>query len=91
MLCYVYAVVPIALCRSEGCGISTSENGGVKTEIEEDYAYRPVVSDVGSITNTRGVIANPSIGEVKNKILKIKLLFVEKSTLLNNLIFCSSR
>jgi hypothetical protein len=57
-------VVPIALCRSEGCGISTSENGGVKIEIEEDYGYRPVVSDVGSISNTRGVIANPSIGEV---------------------------
>lgn len=30
LLCYVYAVVPIALCRSDGCGVSAGQNGGVR-------------------------------------------------------------
>jgi E3 ubiquitin-protein ligase RNF19A len=36
LLAYVYGVVPISLCRSEGCGVSTGTNGGVKIEIDEE-------------------------------------------------------
>ena len=35
LLCYVYGVVPIALCRSEGCGVYTTVNG-VRIDMEED-------------------------------------------------------
>jgi hypothetical protein len=66
LLCYVYAVVPIALCRSDGCGVSAGENGGVRIDVDEEEAYRPVVSEAGSLINARGIIANPSIGEVNN-------------------------
>ena len=41
LLCYVYGVVPIALCRSEGCGVTTSSSG-VKIDIDEDPPYRYV-------------------------------------------------
>ncbi|KAG1655249.1 E3 ubiquitin-protein ligase RNF19A [Nymphon striatum] len=30
LLAYVYGVVPVSLCRSGGCGVSTSPSGGVK-------------------------------------------------------------
>ena len=65
LLCYVYAVVPIALCRSDGCGVSAGENGGVRIDVDEEEAYRPVVSEAGSLINARGIITNPSIGEVR--------------------------
>ena len=35
LLCYVYGVVPIALCRSEGCGVYTTVSG-VRIDIDED-------------------------------------------------------
>ena len=35
LLAYVYGVVPISLCRSGGCGVSTS-NSGVRFEFEEE-------------------------------------------------------
>lgn len=36
LLAYVYAVVPISLCRSSsGCGLTTSSSG-VKIDIDED-------------------------------------------------------
>ena len=41
LLCYVYGVVPIALCRSEGCGVTTSSSW-VKIDIDEDPPYRYV-------------------------------------------------
>jgi hypothetical protein len=64
LLCYVYAVVPIALCRSDGCGVSAGQNGGVRIDVDEEEAYQPVVSEAGSLINARGIVANPSIGEV---------------------------
>lgn len=42
LLAYVYGVVPISLCRSEGCGVSTGTNGGVKIDVDEDMPYRPI-------------------------------------------------
>ena len=69
LLCYVYAVVPIALCRSDGCGVSAGENGGVRIDVDEEEAYRPVVSEAGSLINARGIITNPSIGEVRGHLL----------------------
>ena len=64
LLCYVYGVVPIALCRSEGCGVTTSSSG-VKIDIDEDPPYRP--SYRPSVTEQAicmSSVANPSIGEV---------------------------
>lgn len=36
LLAYVYGVVPISLCRSGGCGVTTSSKGGVRFEFDED-------------------------------------------------------
>jgi len=35
LLAYVYGVVPISLCRSGGCGVTTTQAGGVHINIEE--------------------------------------------------------
>jgi len=32
----VYGVVPISLCRSGGCGVRTTNSGGVRFEFEEN-------------------------------------------------------
>jgi len=64
LLCYVYGVVPIALCRSEGCGVTTSSSG-VKIDIDEDPPYRPTsnLTDASRPWWPTGN-NNPSIGEV---------------------------
>ena len=36
LLAYVYGVVPVSLCRSGVCGISTSASG-VRLDFDEDY------------------------------------------------------
>ena len=36
LLAYVYGVVPISLCRSGGCGVSTTNSRGVKLEFDDD-------------------------------------------------------
>lgn len=36
LLAYVYGVVPISLCRSGGCGVTTTNKGGVKFEFDEN-------------------------------------------------------
>ena len=68
LLCYVYGVVPIALCRSEGCGVTTSSSG-VKIDIDEDPPYHPASNLTGNgNADTRSWWPtgnnNPSIGEV---------------------------
>lgn len=40
LLAYVYGVVPISLCRSGGCGVSTSSSG-VRIELDEDEIPAP--------------------------------------------------
>jgi len=35
LLAYVYGVVPISLCRSGGCGVSTTDTGGVRIDFDE--------------------------------------------------------
>lgn len=35
LLAYVYGVVPVSLCRSGGCGVTTSASG-VRIEFDED-------------------------------------------------------
>lgn len=35
LLFYVYGVVPVSLCRSGGCGLSTSPRGGVRLDFNE--------------------------------------------------------
>ena len=36
LLAYVYGVVPISLCRSGGCGMSTSSTG-VKLDLDDEH------------------------------------------------------
>lgn len=36
LLAYVYGVVPISLCRSGGCGVSTTDTGGVRIDFDEN-------------------------------------------------------
>ena len=36
LLAYVYGVVPISLCRSGGCGVTTTNAGGVRFEFDDE-------------------------------------------------------
>jgi hypothetical protein len=38
LLAYVYGVVPISLCRSGGCGVTTNNNGGVRFAFDDETA-----------------------------------------------------
>jgi len=60
LLAYVYGVVPFSLCRSGGCGLSTT-NQGVRIDVDEEAGaegYRK------SQQHTEVRVANPSIGEL---------------------------
>ncbi len=48
LLAYVYGVVPISLCRSGGCGVTTTASG-VRIELDEE--------------NEIGISSNQSPGE----------------------------
>lgn len=55
LLFYVYGVVPVSLCRSGGCGGSSSaDDGGIATSRNTDNASMDAVSNR---------VTNPSIGE----------------------------
>ncbi|KAH9427076.1 E3 ubiquitin-protein ligase rnf19b, partial [Dermatophagoides pteronyssinus] len=62
LLAYVYGVVPISLCRSGGCGVSTSSSG-VRIELDEDEIPAPDGVSVDTALSGRAV-TNPSIGDV---------------------------
>ena len=32
----MYGVVPVSLCRSGGCGVTTTNSGGVRFDFDED-------------------------------------------------------
>ncbi|KAK0053849.1 E3 ubiquitin-protein ligase RNF19A [Biomphalaria pfeifferi] len=65
LLAYVYGVVPFSLCRSGGCGVTTTNSGGVRFEFDEHdennthgpYSY---TGDTHSM-ETAPTVANPSI------------------------------
>ncbi|CAH1774899.1 unnamed protein product [Owenia fusiformis] len=67
LLAYVYGVVPISLCRSGGCGVSTSTTG-VRFEFDDDNEVTVGVSGPFSSGDNQSVgtashnVANPSIG-----------------------------
>lgn len=68
MLAYVYGVVPISLCRSGGCGVSTSNSGGVRIDFDDDNDVTVGVSGVHTDAENNQdvqsvVTANASIGE----------------------------
>ncbi|XP_071502424.1 E3 ubiquitin-protein ligase RNF19A-like [Diadema antillarum] len=65
MLAYVYGVVPVSLCRSGGCGVTTSNSGGVRIELDEENDVGGGVSDNRSENNpeVNSMAANASIGE----------------------------
>jgi len=39
LLAYVYGVVPISLCRNGGCGVSKTDNGGVRIDLDESDVH----------------------------------------------------
>ncbi|XP_028984379.1 E3 ubiquitin-protein ligase RNF19A-like [Betta splendens] len=64
MLAYVYGVVPISLCRSGGCGVSTGNGKGVRIEFDDENDMN--VGSGAAATDTTSVADNrndPSIGE----------------------------
>ncbi|XP_071854183.1 E3 ubiquitin-protein ligase RNF19A-like isoform X3 [Apostichopus japonicus] len=68
MLAYVYGVVPISLCRSGGCGVSTSNSGGVRIDFDDENDVNIGTSGVNTDTENNQdvqsvVTANASIGE----------------------------
>ncbi|KAL4217693.1 E3 ubiquitin-protein ligase rnf19b [Mactra antiquata] len=69
LLGYVYGVVPISLCRSGGCGVRTTNSGGVRFEFEENETgtsamYTGVDSQsVGTGHHVPNPSIAPSIGE----------------------------
>ena len=48
MLAYVYGVVPVSLCRSGGCGVTTSDGGGVRIEFDDDNDAATGITSNGS-------------------------------------------
>uniref|UniRef100_A0A1A7WTA2 RBR-type E3 ubiquitin transferase n=1 Tax=Iconisemion striatum TaxID=60296 RepID=A0A1A7WTA2_9TELE len=64
MLAYVYGVVPISLCRSGGCGVSTRNGKGVRIEFDdenENAGGGAAATDTTSVAETR--LNNPSLGD----------------------------
>lgn len=63
LLFYVYGVVPVSLCRSGGCGVTTSATG-VRFEFDDEndlaMSRNPDNTSIDAVSS-RG--ANPSIGE----------------------------
>uniref|UniRef100_A0A8D8RP90 RBR-type E3 ubiquitin transferase n=1 Tax=Cacopsylla melanoneura TaxID=428564 RepID=A0A8D8RP90_9HEMI len=64
LLFYVYGVVPVSLCRSGGCGVSTSPSGGVRFDFddEESIEFFSKGTDPDAISHP-----NVSIGEASDK------------------------
>ncbi|CAL1530321.1 unnamed protein product [Lymnaea stagnalis] len=65
LLAYVYGVVPFSLCRSGGCGVTTTNTGGVRFEFDEhdeNNTHGPysTAGDNHSL-ETAPNVANPSI------------------------------
>lgn len=59
LLFYVYGVVPVSLCRSGGCGgSSTADDGNIITTTRNNTA-----ADTTSIDAVSNRVTNPSIGE----------------------------
>lgn len=57
LLFYVYGVVPVSLCRSGGCGVTTS-GAGVKFEFDDENDY---MSQLGQLTTrNQGTFTNYS-------------------------------
>lgn len=49
LLFYVYGVVPVSLCRSGGCGVTTSSNG-VHFDFDEEHSA-PKTVNIDYFTN----------------------------------------
>ncbi|XP_063979325.1 E3 ubiquitin-protein ligase RNF19A-like isoform X1 [Diachasmimorpha longicaudata] len=67
LLFYVYGVVPVSLCRSGGCGVSTN-GSGVRFEFDDENELMGALSgrnvgDAASIDVASHRGGNPSIGE----------------------------
>ncbi|GAB6023925.1 hypothetical protein CHUAL_008656 [Chamberlinius hualienensis] len=67
LLAYIYGVVPISLCRSGGCGVTTSA-AGVRIEFDDEsnvnIGNTDKLQDGHSMDAGSHRVGNPSIGEV---------------------------
>lgn len=67
LLAYVYGVVPISLCRSGGCGVTTNNNGGVRFAFDDETTTdNQAVFNFSSSNNTTSIIPT-KLDEQKNK------------------------
>lgn len=62
LLFYVYGVVPVSLCRSGGCGVSTSATG-VRFDFDDENEMSVRNTDAVSMDTASHRGVNPSIGE----------------------------
>ncbi|KAH9512617.1 E3 ubiquitin-protein ligase rnf19a [Bulinus truncatus] len=71
LLAYVYGVVPFSLCRSGGCGVTTTNSGGVRFEFDEHdennthgpYSYTGDTHSMETAPNVANPSIAPSIGD----------------------------
>ncbi|XP_059154380.1 E3 ubiquitin-protein ligase RNF19B-like [Physella acuta] len=71
LLAYVYGVVPFSLCRSGGCGVTTTNTGGVRFEFDErddttthgPYSYAGDNHSIETAPNVANPSIAPSIGD----------------------------
>ncbi|ESN89891.1 hypothetical protein HELRODRAFT_140431, partial [Helobdella robusta] len=64
LLAYVYGVVPISLCRSGGCGVRTTNSGGVKIDFNETEARTDGANSNINNSSVVLLLIGPSIGEM---------------------------
>ncbi|XP_064482458.1 E3 ubiquitin-protein ligase RNF19A-like [Ornithodoros turicata] len=80
LLAYVYGVVPVSLCRSGGCGVTTSASG-VRIEFDEDvvadWGGEQALSRIGAaatITASNTAIAGNSLtGSITSNKLEVQV------------------
>lgn len=64
LLFYVYGVVPVSLCRSGGCGgSSTTDEGNIITTTRHSAATASAAPDTTSMDAVSNRVTNSSIGE----------------------------
>ena len=70
LLAYVYGVVPISLCRSGGCGVTTNNNGGVRFAFDDENTDSNFVN-LNTLTSVGGG-TNATNSQKRNDLLKTK-------------------
>lgn len=66
LLAYVYGVVPISLCRSGGCGLTTNNNGGVRFAFDDENTNTNT-DTVGNYFNLNGLTSTAVVATTSLK------------------------